>query len=569
MVRDLPKPTLAASSLVIILALTAAACTTSSPSPSAPAAGSGAPGERTSVTVLVGSWGNGLFDPATARDEGLIYERLLHAFLIEGDETRRDFLPGIATDWEMSDDGRTWTFTIAPNIIAHNGEAITAEDVAGTWDALYGDTGKARVAAGERFWGNMISIQDTVESVEQVGPDKVAMTFIEPDITGAYRMSVNSPTLAGVILPMDYFNEVGPAGYEANPVGIGPFSIASYEPGREIVFERFEDYYYQPKNGYPEDRRAKVDEVIIRLVEDPATRLSALEAGQADVITTDITQVSQIEQMGKKVIWSPESSIMFYTHNQCWLPDLWCYNPDVKHALDYAVDQEAIVQELYGEAASVTGWNWVTPGAFGYRPTLDPRPYDPARAVTMLAEAGFPEGNGIPPITIYVTNDSAVPFLPEVAQIIAADWQELGLEVDIHVADGVSIKEIVRAWRPETGGGVPGSIYLNSDGARWLGLGPLIEDFAMFPVLNEGARLCGEEEPVCLEIDRMIHDLPLQDGLEAIEEPYSEIVQKAADLAMMVQLGTVSQPWGVGEDIELQQWPMSDHLSAWWTLDKH
>lgn len=559
-------------SLVAVLALVGAGCdvTSSAPPGSATAtstvAGSGAPSEKKTITVLVGGWGNGLFDPATARDEGLIYEKLLHAFLVEGDESRQNFLPGIAKDWEMSEDGRTWTFTIEPNIVAQNGEAITADDVAGTWDVLYGDTGKARVAAGEQFWGTQIAYQETVEKVEKIGSDQVAITFKDPDITGAFRMSSNSPTLNGVILPMDYWNEVGAAGYEADPVGIGPFSIKSYDPGREIVFERFEDYYYQPKNGYPEDRRAKVDELILRLVADPATRLAALESGQADVIATDITQVSQIEGAGNRVAWSPEASVFFYTHNQCWLPDLWCHDPNVRLALDYAVDQEGIISQLYGEGASAKGWNWVTPRAFGYSPTLDPRPYDLAKAKTLLADAGFPDGAGIPSVTIYATNNSAVPFLPDVAQIVAANWRELGLDVQIHVADEVSIKEIVRAYRPETGGGVPGSVYLNADGARWFGLPPLSEDFAIPPVSN--GRICGEEEPVCVEIDQMIKALPVLDGLDAIEPAYATIVEKAAGLSMMVQLGAANQPWGIGDNIELQTWPMSDHLSAWWTLDK-
>src|SRR5262245_50618900 len=89
------------------------------------AASGGTAGKKT-VTVLVGGWGNGQFDPAKADDESLILQRLFQGWLVEADASRSALLPGIASKWETSPDGKTWTYTIAPNIVAQDGEPITA-----------------------------------------------------------------------------------------------------------------------------------------------------------------------------------------------------------------------------------------------------------------------------------------------------------------------------------------------------------------------------------------------------------------------------------------------------------
>ena len=84
----------------------------------------------------------------------------------------------------------------------------------------------------------------------------------------------------------------------------------------------------------------------------------------------------------------------------CWIPELPCNDKRVRYALDYAIDKELIRDNLYGgeEGAGLAGFEAVTPSTLGYSPELDATPYDPERARELLAEAGYPGGEGYPPL---------------------------------------------------------------------------------------------------------------------------------------------------------------------------
>lgn len=94
------------------------------------------------VTWLVGSWGNERFDPALAPGgDPNQYGRLMHGFLLEVSD---DFqlIPGMASDWDLSNDGLTWTFTLRGGVKFHDGEDLTTEDILWTWQHYYSDAAR-------------------------------------------------------------------------------------------------------------------------------------------------------------------------------------------------------------------------------------------------------------------------------------------------------------------------------------------------------------------------------------------------------------------------------------------
>jgi ABC-type transport system substrate-binding protein len=247
------------------------------------------------------------------------------------------------------------------------------------------------------------------------------------------------------------------------------------------------------------------------------------------------------------------------------MENLWCYKTEVRQALTYAIDNQAIANELYGtDGAVAKGWSYITPSAFGYTPELDPRPYDLEKAKSMLASAGYPNGVGIPPFKIYTYGDAPIPFLPEVAQVMADSWSQLGLDVSVQVGDTQSIKDFVRDF--ESGGGDPGSILLNSNDSRWYALIPSVEDYGIPPVWE--GRLCGEPQPDCLAIDKLLDNLPTDQGLEALKGPYTEANLAMFEAAMRGHVVTINKPWAVAPGIQWEPWPLSLDLTAIWTLDK-
>ncbi len=119
--------------------------------------------------------------------------------------------------------------------------------------------------------------------------------------------------------------------------------------------------------------------------------MAALRAGDADVIEANLSVEKQVEDGGGRFIWSQESSYMWILLPGCWEVQFPCNKKEVRQALDYAIDKDLIMSQLYGpEAAVARGWNWVTPNALGYSPDLDPFPYDPEKALQLLVDAGYP-----------------------------------------------------------------------------------------------------------------------------------------------------------------------------------
>jgi ABC-type transport system substrate-binding protein len=131
------------------------------------------PGE---VTWMVGSFGNERFDYTFAAGTGHDYARQIHGFLISSDVEggKRVFVPGIASEWSLSDDGLTTTFTIREGVKFHDGTEVTAEDVLWTLQHIFGPQAKE--------YGTSITnlLTPVLDRFEQTGPDQVSATFKVP-----------------------------------------------------------------------------------------------------------------------------------------------------------------------------------------------------------------------------------------------------------------------------------------------------------------------------------------------------------------------------------------------------
>ncbi len=514
------------------------------------------------VTELVSAKGSGLFDPSRTDEIGLEYTRMLHAVLMEGTGTRGGVIPGIAESWELSPDFKTWTFTIRDGVKAHNGEEINVDDVYGNLEDRYGVKGKSRIAAGG-IQGTTATTANGTQSVEKVAPDKVRMTMKEPRPDLAFFLSGAGYGAYGFIMPMDYWNQVGQDGYEAKPVGAGPFKVVSFIPQQEIVLERFDDYYYQPKNGFPEDRRPKFTRLVQKLVPEPATRVAALQAGQADLIQANLFMLKDIEKAGGKVIYTEESLYPRMMFIDCWKPELWCYKKEVRQALEYAIDKETLVKQLYGpEIAVVKGWNYVTPNAMGYLPGVtDPYPYDVKKAKELLAQAGFPDGKGMPVIAMYTWQADALPLMPELSVAIAAGWKkQLGLQVEVVVGDQTSIKQ----RRDERK--LPGTIQFGANETRYDGLG-ITRSGYYTPTAS--TRVCDPVVPECVAIAKLVGEKMLQPADPAtLFKNYQEVYTVLRDDSRQSGIFTLNSPWGLGPRVkDYKPWPLMAYTPAIWTLE--
>ena len=523
--------------------------------------------QSATVTELISAWGSGLFDPARTSDTTLHYTRMLHAYLVESDGTGGGLLPGIAKSWEMSPDAKAWTFTIRDGVKAHNGEEINVDDVYGNLEDHYGVAGKVRAAAGTLELSAPTRMAKNTKSVEKVAPDKVRITMNAATPGLAWEFSSSPSSAIGMMLPMDYWNQVGMQGYEAKPVGTGPFKLVSFTPSQEIVFERFDDYYYQPKNGFPEDRRPKFNRLVQRLVPEAATRAAALQAGQADLIQANLYMLEDIKKAGGKVVYAQESAYLRYHYTDCWDPKLYCFKKEVRQALEYAIDKETLIKQLYGPGVAVAkGWSHVTPNSLGYLAGVtDPYPYDVTKAKQLLAQAGFPDGKGMPVIQIYAWIDESLPLVPELAQAIAAGWKkQLGVNAEVVVGDPVSVRERLATRQ------LPGAIEFRSNETRYDGTSATYSKYVLNPL--PAMRVCdasGPGGPRCLEIEKLVKEkMSVPGDLATRNKNFQEVYTVLRDESHMGGILYANSPWGLGARVkDYKPWTMASYTTAIWTLE--
>jgi peptide/nickel transport system substrate-binding protein len=500
---------------------------------------------------MIAGWGNERFTYNYGVGGGNNYARIMEGFLVATNE-ETELLPGIANDWQISEDGLTWTFTIREGVKFHDGSELTAEDVWWSWMHYWGkdESGSAVERATQ---SSAQALARIVESIDQPAPNQVSITLTQGD--GGFPAAMVSEAAATWygVLPRrpKVHDDVQEVAYDNNPISAGPMKLVNHIAASEMNFERFDDYYYQPANGLPEDRRVKFAALDLFLVPEEATRVAALRAGEADIVPASLATKDQVEAGGGRLIFGPEGIYSRVMLLGCFKPEFPCYKREVRQALDYAIDKELIRDQLFGgpEVFQVKGWAHMTPSTTGYSPELDPWPFDPDKARQLLADAGYPGGEGFGKLIVNTWVSTAMPFLPESAQLAAEFWRrELGLDVEVRVGDETALKGATLTdelhgqilWRDNEASLDKSSVYRSS-----------------YASPTHGSRL--HEDPELFELAQQT--LAVTDPAKR-QEAFNVLSKKAREESYELGIGYVNIPWGVGPRVvEWQPWPLAFYPS--------
>ena len=509
------------------------------------------------VTIMNGSWGTGPRVPRDAVGEDHNYHRAIHSTWITGN-ANVELLPGAAESWEVSPDGLTWTINLREGIKFHNGDVATVDDLVFSAEFAWGQD-----ALENALSPGVTGQASLTEKIEQSGPMSVDVTHKQPLAFFGFRhMSDMSGGFVGVLMPKAYY-EGGGADLAARrqafsdaPLGTGPFSVLDIKPNEQILVERFDEYYYHPDNGLDENRRARFQTLDLRLVPEPAIRVAALRAGEADIAEVNLAVQKQVEDAGGRIVYTREGVYIWNIAMGCWKPELPCHSKAVRHAFDYAVDKEAIMNGLYGgpPTALIKGYARVGVSSLGYEPGLDPFPFDPEKARELLAEAGYPNGEGFPPFKLWTYPAAEAPFMPEVAQLMADMWKEhLNVEATVEITDGARSRELW--WGREIDGDWhvrPNEIeYDGGSGASGL-----------YGQVDNRVRL--SEDP---ELRALVQETLAIIDQDKRHEAYNKMWTAIREEHYMATLGILNLPWGVGPRIAgWEPWPMTPYNSAFHTI---
>ena len=315
-----------------------------------------------------------------------------------------EIVPALAESWTVSDDGTVYTFNLREDVQFHNGYDFTADDVIFTW---------------ERGQGSEITYREdfkAVKDMEKVDEYTVRMELEQPNSMLLLQMNEHWG-----ILSKKYHEEVGEEGYIQKPIGTGAFKFVEWSKGDRIVLDANENYW-QPE--YP-----KVDKLIFRPITESSTRIAALQNNDIDIISRlTPEQADSVQDMNNvKLISYPKDRVYYIAFNNMTTGvGTPIENKKVRQAMSYAIDYQAIIDNIFNGKAERTA-GFVVPGNLGYDPSIEPYPYDPEKAEELLAEAGYADGFEI---GMAGPSDTYINF-EQVMQAVAGYWGEIGIEVDL------------------------------------------------------------------------------------------------------------------------------------------
>ena len=328
--------------------------------------------------------------------------------------------PRLAESYEMGEDGMTYTVHLRKDVKFHNGQVMTAEDVAWSLDYALKSGPFTQKRNNLSNFDSATVIDDYTVAVKST--DKSATFF-------------TNVCLYGYILCEDAFLAAvddGTIGVEWVPYGTGPYMVTVYNPDAEITLEAFPDYY----RG-----KARIDKVNYQVLSDNNTITVAFESGDLDFIVVPTARWASISANSDyNTYLSPTNHTSFFhinTNNNDALS-----NKLVRQALSYAIDRESMCIAAYDGIAqpAYSMFNSDTvPGGFTVEELeaagMETYQYNPEKAKELLAEAGY--ANGLDIGTILTINGS---YWEKMSTVFQSNLADIGVTVNIELADSAACR---------------------------------------------------------------------------------------------------------------------------------
>ncbi|WP_099469176.1 peptide ABC transporter substrate-binding protein [Konateibacter massiliensis] len=385
-------------------------------------------------------------DPAlnSAVDGG---NMILHAFecLLTVDQDG-NIAPGQAETWETSEDGLTWTFHLRDGLKWSDGTDLTANDFVYSWKrvcdplvaAPYAETVLSMVKGYEE------AINGDLDALAVSAPDDktfvVELSAACPYFDSIAAFATLSPVQQATIETNGDAWATAPETYVSN----GPLYVTEWVPGSHITFSKNPNYWNADA--------VKLDAVKFVLMEDSNAAYSAYQTGDVSMIKDVPTEEIPSLEGNEEFHVEPIIGTYYVNLNAEVAP---FDNAEVRKALSLAIDREyvagTLMQGTYTAAGSLFGPGWSDPAggdfsenANGGKPYIDTANFDAnlEQAKQILADAGYPNGEGFPTIT-YTTNDTA--YHKVVAEYLQQAWAELGVTLEVNIVEWSSFTPMRRS----------------------------------------------------------------------------------------------------------------------------
>ena len=388
--------------------------------------------------------------------EGL-FAQLTQATLVRINKKTGQLEPWLAESWTSSPDGLAWTLKLRNGVTFSDGVPFTAGDVLFTFQALY----DKRVASGI---ADVFKVNGQPFAVRALDDHTVSLTFPSPYGPGLAVLDdlpiVPRHKLERALAEGTFDKAWAATTPPSEVVGLGPFVLTEFAPGERLRFTRNAHYWRRDERGQP---LPYLDEIELRIVPQQDAEVLQLEAGEVDLITggarpEDLAALRQRQSAGSLQLVEAGASIdptMLWFNLTAGAAHAkgrpWLQREELRRAISYAVDRQAIVDTVYlGAAEPAYG-----PVSKGYGewhvPDLPRTEHDDARALALLASIGLTDRNGDHliedaaghPVRFSILTQKGNTMLERTVTVLQEQLRHVGIGVDEVALD---LNSLVTRW---------------------------------------------------------------------------------------------------------------------------
>jgi dipeptide transport system substrate-binding protein len=337
-----------------------------------------------------------------------------------------DIVPGLAEKWDISEDGKEYTFHLRKNAQWHSNKMFkptrnfNADDVIFSFERQWKESNPFHKVSGGGYdyFGDM-GMNDLLDKIEKVDDYTVKFTLKVPQAPFLANLAMDFAAIQSKEYADTLLKAGKPELIDQEPIGTGPFEFVNYQKDTTIRYKAFPGFW-GPK--------AKLDNLVFAITKDPAVRLAKLRADECQVAPyPNLADLPSIKADSKlQLLSQPGLNIGYLAFNNLKKP---FDDVRVRRALNMAIDKKAILEAVY-QGAGQPAKNLIPPTLWGYNDSIQDFPYDPEAAKKLLAEAGYPDG--------FETDLWAMPvqrpYNPDarrIAELMQSDLAKVGVKAKI------------------------------------------------------------------------------------------------------------------------------------------
>jgi peptide/nickel transport system substrate-binding protein/oligopeptide transport system substrate-binding protein len=497
--------TVATSALALMLALSPATAQEEKLDPNAKPGGEIVITYKDDVATL---------DPAIGYDwQNWSMIKSLYDGLMDYEPGTTNLRPDLAESYEISPDGKTFTFKLRQGVKFHNGREMTADDVKYSLDRV---TNPKTQSPGAGFFGSIAGFEDvaagkseSLSGVTVIDPNTIKIELSRPDATFLHVMAINFSH----VVPKEAVDQHG-ADFGKNPVGTGAYRMAEWTLGQRLVFERNPDHWHK---GLP-----YLDKITFEIGQEPIVALLRLQKGEVDIPGDGIPPAKFQEVMNDpeqkaRVVVGGQLHTGYVTMNTTMAP---FDNVKVRQAVNMAINKDRIVQLINNRAVPAN--QPLPPSMPGYDKDYKGYAYDPEKAKALLAEAGHPDGFET---ELFVMNTDPN---PRIAQAIQQDLSVIGIKANL--------QSLAQANVIAAGGDKAGAPMIWSGGMAWIAdfpdpsnfYGPILGCGGAVPGGWNWAWYCNEDlDKQAAEADSITDPAKAEERYKMWSEIYGKVMEDA------------------------------------------